>query len=156
MKNLFLLLALPIFILGCDNNPQFLLTGDLKGFDDTNVFLLKREGKNFVKVDSVKIMNQKFEMSGFVEFPEMHYIQIDGKSGSKTFFLENSNISFKCDSGNISNAIIEGSETNNEYIVYNNSLEPFGKKLNNLMINYVLISPKKKIIIGEICMVPVK
>lgn len=129
MKKLILSITLifPILI-GCHQNKSksidgFTINGNIKGIDDyTTVYLLKAGEYlrySFVKVDSTKIIDGKFNFKGMVNLPEMYYFEIKGKP-RVPFFIENTEIKIE---GSLKKLNISGSKLHSELLDIRNQID---------------------------------
>lgn len=126
MKNLIHLAILTVLMASCSSEPEYDLKGTLSGVEDGTIFLQKRISRKMEKIDSAAIVNGVFEfVKGAVDYPDVYYLSVDGKTGDKMFFLENSEINVTGNADSLFNATVEGSVTNDEYDAYINMLEQF-------------------------------
>ena len=126
MKNLIHLAVLAVLMASCTSDPEYHLKGTLSGVEDGTIFLQKRVSHEMKKIDSTAIVNGVFEfVKGAVDYPDVYYLVIAGKSGEKMFFLENSEINVSGNADSIFNSTVEGSVTNDEFDAYTNMLEQF-------------------------------
>lgn len=132
MKNLFVIGIILSSLFSCQQDPGYIVTGDLDGLTDGKVYLQQRKSGEYVKVDSAEILDGSFVMEGFVEYPEMYYLMVDGKRGAARFFLENSEITITGHVDTLYQVEVEGSMVHDEYVGYNESLEPFGDEFREL------------------------
>lgn len=129
MKKLFVLFVAAILAVSCSNEPKYILSGELEGITEGQVFLQKRESGEMVKLDSAIIENGIFEIiGGAVDYPEMYYLMVEGNTGYKMLFVENQKISLNGHVDSLFDASVEGSVTNSEYDSFNKGLEPYYDK----------------------------
>jgi len=136
MKRIINLLVIITIISGCVSEPHYTIEGRIEGIDNETVLLMKRDGKNYILVDSLTTESGLFKMTGKTEFPEQHYLEVIGHNGVLNFFLENSDISIIAHIDSIPNAKVSGSDTNVEYDNYNKLLAQFYSKQVDLGIKY--------------------
>ena len=120
------ILILPLFI-GCNQNKSetskvFTIVGNMTGINDGNVYLMKAGGYlgyTFEKIDSTKIIDGRFTLTGTVNFPEMYYLTI-GENQPISFFVENSEIKIE---GELKKVTVSGSKTHSELLDIHNQID---------------------------------
>ncbi len=122
MKNLFYFFAAAILLQSCSTEPGYVINTQLDGITDGKAFLVQRIDGEYVNVDSALIENGKFIMQGSVVIPDVFDLKIDGKRGAKRFYLENSVIEIRGNADSLREAEVSGSQTNDEYGVYTDTL----------------------------------
>jgi len=122
-SNHILFACLAAIIFSCNPEPSYLITGELEGAEGKTIYLQKREGGNWLKMDSVIITNDFFQFAGKVNYPSAHYLRIEGKRGYRMFLLENSDIIVTGSADTLYNLEIAGSVSNAEYEVYSREIE---------------------------------
>ena len=123
---IFLILILP-FLIGCNHNnsktsKDFTIEGNITGIDDGTVYLMKAGeylGYTFEKIDSTKIIDGRFTLTGTVNFPEIYYLKIE-ENQPISFFVENSEIKIE---GELDKATISGSKTHSELLNIRNQID---------------------------------
>ena len=105
-----------IVLFACTSKPQFIINGNVKNADNLQVKLVLRMEKEYVTIDSTIISDGKFILKGSVEFPDVAYLEIAEKESKKSFYLENSVITFTGDADSLLNSSIKGSVTEDEYV----------------------------------------
>ncbi len=125
MKKLFVFGIALSFLLSCQQEPKYVITGSLDGLNEGVVYLQKRVSGDYVKVDSAEVVEGAFVLEGMVDSPEMYYFMVDGKRGAARFFLENSEITVSGHVDTMYQVEVEGSSVQDEFVAYNESLEPF-------------------------------
>ena len=129
MKNNFLKIGLAFFmgtliLIGCGNNTEpvtnapkkYTINGEFIGLQDSIVYLMKAGqylGYTFENIDSAKVVDGKFSLTGKVDFPEMYYISA-GKKQPVSFFIENAEITIAKDFNDSESAKITGSAINDQ------------------------------------------
>jgi len=126
MKKILLFALVVNLIMGCTSDPRYIVEGQLDGIDEGTVYLQKRESGQFVKIDSASIENGAFQINGgSVEYPDAHYLSVDGKRGYLLFFLENTKITVSGHADSLVMAEVDGSVSQVEFDEFNDGLEPF-------------------------------
>ena len=97
-KLLFMMAASTMMLTACNNEPSFKINGTSEGIaDGAYVYLMKVEGRNYVKVDSAIVKNNTFTFNGRQDSTITRYVSYrDNTHRYMTdFFLENGNINVK-------------------------------------------------------------
>ena len=96
MKKILLLVAGAAALYSCNKlaDGEYEITGTVKGMKTGLVFLEKQNpmGMGAQAIDTVKIVDGKFEIKGKANEPEIHFIQIDKVDGKVPFILEGGEI----------------------------------------------------------------
>lgn len=119
----------------------FLLEGEIAGLDEgvITLDLLKADGvKERMKT---KIVNGLFVFEGYVDRVCMATLNLPTRSGSISFFMDNSKIRIEGDLNDIDNVAIEGSESNDEFLQIANRCNRQKNPMQCLM-NYVIENPQ--------------
>jgi thiol-disulfide isomerase/thioredoxin len=126
-----LFLALVIASCGTSEKKQegYVITGSVNKPVDSYVFLQKKEKGVLTNVDSIIPQQQSFRFTGQIDFPQVYYINIPATKSLIPFFLEPSDISINIDIENIDNSTIKGSESQDDYEAYLNSLKNYDYKI---------------------------
>jgi hypothetical protein len=103
MKRLALLLVVVFIAASCKNNEEYTISGSIKGMQSGNVILEKQSemGMGSVPVDTVKIVDGKFEIKGKTLEPSIHFIQVENLQGKVPFVLEAGDITITVDKDSI-------------------------------------------------------
>ena len=127
MKNLLLLLfCLPM--LAFAQNNSFVIKGKLKGITDGKEIMIIN-GNTGMPENSVKVMNETFEMKGSLASPDFKILAFNAQEPYITLLLDNSNISVVSATGLLTDAVITGSPSHEEF-----------KKLSALINKHPLLS----------------
>ena len=121
-----IVLILPLLI-GCNQNKSdpskgFTIVGNMTGINDGTVYLMKAGeylGYTFEKIDSTKIIDGRFALTGTVNFPEMYYLTIE-ENQPISFFVENSEIKIE---GGLKKVVISGSKIHSELLDINSQID---------------------------------
>lgn len=131
----FVYLIVLVLVAACTTEPQYELTGTLEGGDQEMVYLMSREGGDWVHLDSAQLSDNQFAMTGNVEVPEQYYLQVDGKRGVMAFYLENSEINISGHVDSLYQAEVTGSAVQDEQKAFQESLTPLYEKRSALVGN---------------------
>ena len=121
-----IILILPLLI-GCnqkksESSKGYTIVGNMTGINDGTVYLMKAGeylGYTFEKIDSTKIIDGRFTLTGTVNFPEMYYLTIE-ENQPISFFVENSEIKIE---GELKKVTILGSKTHSELLDVQNQID---------------------------------
>lgn len=114
---------------------SFTINGYIQGLTDTYIYFPWR-GMDSNRFDSSKITNGKFKFSGKVLYPEWCEIYLKNRKGSFLFFLENADIHITGIADSMSDVKITGSHSQDDYVVYNNSIKDITDQLSGLNKKY--------------------
>ncbi|MBA7584418.1 Thiol-disulfide oxidoreductase ResA [subsurface metagenome] len=137
MRNLLLSIAAGLLLFSCTTKPQYTVTGTLEGLHDTlqeaaKVYLQQRKSGEWVDKDSVDLVESSFTFTGTVDFPDMYYLEVEGKRGKVLFWLENSEINIQTHVDTMYKAEVTGSLVHDEYTDYQDQLTPYYDKNRDL------------------------
>ena len=138
-KILFLLIGIICFLACEQQNNSYKINGTLIGQTDQKIMYLAmmlkenaKDGSQYTIVDSAKVENGIFHFEGRVETPQLVYIGL--KSGHlQTFYIENSNITYRAHVDSLDKALIIGSETDDEFRRYNKGLGIYADQRSGLV-----------------------
>jgi peroxiredoxin len=107
------LISLPTAASAAD---KFELTGTLIGYEDSTVIYLYKNSTHLATlIDSARLINNTFHFNGRLERPVMQVIlRIKGSMDERYFWLENRPVRFHAEKGKFREAVITGSDTENE------------------------------------------
>lgn len=91
----------------------------------TKVVLEKQVDGSWDRLDSVTLQEGKGTLNGKVESPEMYYLALDKFNIHIPFWLENSKISVTAGLNSWRHPVIKGSQAQNEYEAYQDSVKIF-------------------------------
>jgi peroxiredoxin len=118
MNNVISILLFLASLFSCAQPSRFTIKGTLGEFPTGMVYLQKRIGDEFVKIDSAQVTEGMFTLTGTADIPEMHYLTIEGKRGSVMIWIENSDITLTAHADTLYRAEIRGSAVHDEYNAY--------------------------------------
>lgn len=142
MKNIALLIVISILI-SCNQNKEkisFTIDGEIGGISSGIAYLQYSDFK-----DTAEIKNEQFHFNGTVQKPEVCKVKIKGYKLQKKFYLENSKINFIGRIDSFDKAIITGSKTEDESVVYNEILAGFERKFLDIEKEYKKANDNKKV-----------
>jgi hypothetical protein len=133
MKKILLLVAVAVVLFSCKNlgEGEYEITGNVKGMKTGLVFLEKQSpmGMGALAIDTVKIVDGKFEIKGKTTEPEIHFIQIDKVNGKVPFILEGGEIEITVDKDSIFKSKSSGTYSNDEFTKFNEESSKIQKKM---------------------------
>ena len=124
MKKLLLLAIISVSLASC--GPRYSIHGDVIGMEG-KVYLSFMEGKMPVIVDSMDVVDGKFDFRGKVDLPILAQVK-DQNQFQVTFFLENSAISILGTTSDPKGVKVEGSSENDKFQRYSARLKNVASK----------------------------
>ena len=125
-----IIIILSLLIFSCNQkNKDFVINGTLKNIPDSSKVYIFSDGKELY---SSIVMNEKFKINSKVENPIKVNLIIFNSNDSKSFWLENSTITFIAEKGKFNEAQINGSETQNTETIINDKIDKVQNKIENL------------------------
>ncbi len=131
MKKLILLLSATVFLISCSKN-KYVISGTVKGIENGKTVIMETQdaaGMGLIAVDTVKIENGKFEITGKALEPAFHMLQVEGVNGKVPFILENGDITIEINKDSLNKSKISGTYNNDEFTAFNKDLEKIQKSL---------------------------
>ena len=133
MKKIILLVAVAGVLFSCKNlgEGEYEITGTVKGMKTGLVFLEKQSpmGMGPQAIDTVKIVDGKFEIKGKTNEPEIHFLQIDKVNGKVPFILEGGEIQVTVDKDSLFKSKLGGTYSNEEFSKFNEESNKIQKGL---------------------------
>lgn len=131
MKKLFLLFTATVFLVSCSKT-KYTITGTATGIENGKTVILETQdaaGMGLVPVDTVKVENGKFEMTGKTPEPSFHMIQVEGVNGKLPFILENGDIKIEINKDSVAKSKVSGTYNIDEFVKFNEELLVIQKDL---------------------------
>lgn len=123
MKKIILLVAVAVVLFSCKNlgEGEYEITGTVKGMKTGLIFLEKQNpmGMGSQAIDTVKIVDGKFEIKGKTAEPEMHFLRIDKLQGGVPLILEGGEINVTVDKDSLFKSKVKGTYSNDEFTKFN-------------------------------------
>jgi peroxiredoxin len=133
MKKIILLAIVATMIFSCNqlSEGEYLITGTVKGLKTGTLFLQKANdvGMSTSTIDTVKIVDGKFEIKGTTKEPSMHFLQIDKAKGTMPFILEEGKITATLVKDKLDESRVTGTFNNDEFTTFNDESTKIRKKL---------------------------
>ncbi|GEM54496.1 thiol:disulfide interchange protein [Flavobacterium branchiophilum NBRC 15030 = ATCC 35035] len=141
MKKILLLATISVAIFSCSKvkKGEFLITGEAKGVaDGTSIVLEKQDeaGMSLVPVDTAKVKDGKFELSGKFTELSIYTIQLDKAQGKVPVIIENEEIKVTIDKDSIQKSKVSGTYNNDEFTKFNEEMKTVGKKVQKEMMDF--------------------
>jgi len=124
MKKIILLLSATVFLISCSKT-KYTISGTAKGIENGKTIIMETadaSGMGLMPVDTVKVENGKFEITGKATEPSFHMLQIEGVEGKFPFILENGDITIEINKDTISKSKVSGTYNNDEFVQFNEDL----------------------------------
>ncbi|MCF6128060.1 DUF4369 domain-containing protein [Flavobacterium sp. AS60] len=140
MKKIILLVAVAVVLFSCKNlgEGEYEITGNVKGMKTGLVYLEKQNpmGMGPIAIDTVKIVDGKFEIKGKTTEPEIHFIQIDKVNGKVPFILEGGEIAITVDKDSIFKSKSSGTYNNDEFTKFNEETTKIQKRMQKAVMDF--------------------
>ena len=140
MKKIILLVAVAGVLFSCKNlgEGEYEITGTVKGMKTGLVFLEKQGamGMGPQAIDTVKIVDGKFEIKGKTIEPEIHFLQIDKVNGKVPFILEGGAIEVTVDKDSTFKSKLKGTYSNEEFTKFNEESTKIQKRLQKSVMDF--------------------
>ncbi len=141
MKKILFIAVLASFIWSCNTNSQketgFTIDGTITGYQDSVIFLKKRDAGEWKTVDSAKVIDGKFHLSGKVDYPEVYYLLNEKLRFTLPIFMDNSKITVSGKMDDLANVKITGSKAQDAMKAYNDEVKPYNDKIEDLYKQYM-------------------
>ena len=118
MKKLFSIALISFIFICCKNEDKFFLNGKVEDINDGAKVYLKtldtKVGKEIIK-DSAIVTANTFEIRGSLDYPELHFLTVEGVAGMLPIMVENKDIDITINQENISESTISGSKSQEDF-----------------------------------------
>ena len=140
MKKIILLVAVAVALYSCNRlaEGEYEITGSVKGMKTGLVFLEKQGvmGMPPQAIDTVKIVDGKFEIKGKTNEPEIHFLQIDKVNGKVPLILEGGEIEVTVDKDSLFKSKLGGTYSNEEFSKFNEESGKIQKKMQKQVMDF--------------------
>lgn len=147
MKKILLLVTVAIVLFSCKNlaDGEYVISGNVKGMKNGLVFLEKQSpmGIGPLAIDTVKIVDGKFEIKGKTTEPEIHFIQIENINGKVPFILEEGEIEIEVDKDSIFKSKLAGTYNNEEFSKFGEESSKIQKRLQKKVMDFQMKNTAK-------------
>ncbi len=137
MKKIILLLSATVFLISCSKT-KYTISGTATGIENGKTVIMETQdasGMGLVAVDTVKVENGKFVITGKAAEPSFHMINVEGVQGKFPFILENGDIAIVINKDSISKSKVSGTYNNDEFVAFNEELMKVQKGLMDFQKN---------------------
>jgi hypothetical protein len=124
MKKIILLLSATVFLISCSKT-KYTISGTAKGIENGKTIIMETAdaaGMGLIPVDTVKVENGKFEITGKAAEPSFHMLTVQGLEGKFPFILENGDITIEINKDTIAKSKVSGTYNNDEFVQFNEDL----------------------------------
>ncbi len=126
MRN-FLLIALILGISSCTTKPSYEVKLKLATAEG-KAYLSQRLKGEWVKLDSVALVNGEGSFNGIVKNPEIYYLSLNSKKEKLQFFIENAKITITGSADSLLKAKVRGSKVQDELQAFQDKLDVLDKQ----------------------------
>lgn len=130
MRN-YLLIGILLGIVACSPKPSYEVKVKLASAEG-KAYLSQRVKGDWVKLDSVDLVNGEGVFKGVVKYPEIYYLGLSSTKEKLPFFVENSMISVSGSADSLINAKVAGSKVQDELQTLQDKLDVIDKQGDNL------------------------
>lgn len=127
-----MLLTVMTVLISCNKagENEYIISGTVKGIaDGKTVILEKQDGMGqVVPLDTVKVKDGKFTMTGSAKEPEIMLLQVETTQGKVPFVLENGDIKITIDKDSLQKSKFSGTYNNDVFSKFNDDLTKFQKE----------------------------
>lgn len=140
MKRILTITIIGLLLTACktESRTGYLINGNAKDvYNGVRIYLkqVDERGQQVV-TDTAIVMDEKFKITGSIEEPAVRFLSIDGTKGELIFMLENSEIDITVNKANPMTSVVKGSETNNDFIKFQDEMAEIRKKSQMTIVNY--------------------
>lgn len=140
MKKILLSAVLAVTLFSCNNlaDGEYLITGNVKGMKNGLAYVEKQSpmGMGPLPIDTVKIVDGKFEIKGKTTEPEIHFIRIEKINGMVPFVLEEGEIQIDVDKDSIFKSKLSGTYSNEEFSKFGEESAKIQKRLQKKVMDF--------------------
>ena len=117
---------------------EYIISGTVKGIaDGKTVILEKQDGMGqVVPLDTVKVKDGKFTMTGSAKEPEIMLLQVETTQGKVPFVLENGDIKITIDKDSLQKSKFSGTYNNDVFSKFNDDLTKFQKEFQKKLTSF--------------------
>lgn len=137
LRKLISIITIVLVFISCNSMPkdQFIINGEIEGFEDQLVKIAKTVNNEFITIDSTQAKGGKFTLKGTINYPEGYYL-LFGENERFMLFVEPGKINITGKSGTKSDFQVSGSKTQDLYNAYKTGLTQFNEKEEALVERY--------------------
>ncbi len=135
-----MLLTVITVLISCNKagDNEYIISGTVKGIaDGKTVILEKQDGMGqVVPLDTVKVKDGKFTMTGSAKEPEIMLLQVETTQGKVPFVLENGDIKIIIDKDSLQKSKFSGTYNNDVFSKFNDDLTKFQKEFQKKLTSF--------------------
>ena len=140
MKKIILLAAIALSLYSCNNlaEGEYIIKGSVPGMSNGLAYLGKQSpmGMGMETIDTIKIVDGKFEIKGTTPEPEIHFLRIDKIEGNVPFILEGGEIDIEVNKDSVYNSKLSGTYSNEEFSNFNKETKKIQKRLEKKVMDF--------------------
>ena len=127
-----MLLTVITVLISCNKagDNEYIISGTVKGIADGKTVILEKQDNmgQVVPLDTVKVKDGKFTMTGSAKEPEIMLLQVETTQGKVPFVLENGDIKITIDKDSLQKSKFSGTYNNDVFTKFNDDLTKFQKE----------------------------
>ncbi|HNW52001.1 MAG TPA: TlpA disulfide reductase family protein [Prolixibacteraceae bacterium] len=132
MRKIVILFSVMLLLASCSKKEKYTISGTIADQAPATIYLQQRIDGDWKNIDSARMENGKFEMTGKVDFPDAYYLSKSDRD-KLLLFVENCPVTVVADSTVIGNAQVTGGK---EQELYNSFKETYNKQSDALYALY--------------------
>lgn len=134
MKKIVSIITLSLVLFSCSKvkDGEFILNGEVKGIANGKTVILQKQDDSLglIPIDTVKILEGKFEFKGKTKEPAIHIVQVEGITNQNSFvIIENGEIEITIDKDVAENGTVGGTYNNDEMNTFNEDRNKIQKRI---------------------------
>lgn len=156
MKNIIFIIVILVFAGACKNinnkNQDFIIKGNITGYNDAEVVLCKYEANRLIPIDSTFMRNSKFKFKHIkLESPELFYLIIDSDQIIIEFFMDCNDIQINAEYNRGGILEVSGSKTHDEFVAFSENNLVFENKQKEIFSQKeIAMSNNNTVLSGEL------
>ena len=135
-----MLLTVITVLISCNKagDNEYIISGTVKGIADGKTVILEKQDNmgQVVPLDTVKVKDGKFTMTGSAKEPEIMLLQVETTQGKVPFVLENGDIKIIIDKDSLQKAKFSGTYNNDVFTKFNDDLTKFQKEFQKKLTSF--------------------
>jgi peroxiredoxin len=136
MRNLLIIVMAFAGLFSCAKPVGFVIKGQIRGKDNSEIRLMKYADGNWIAEDSAKIADGKFELKGKTDLPELRLIALVPQTVVAQFFAENGTLTVDADADSLNKTVVKGSNSNDEFSILTKELMNIARETQLLQQKY--------------------
>lgn len=124
-------------VISCAKPEKFVINGEIKGKESGKIQLMKFVNGQWITEDSTSITKGKFKLTGKADLPELRVVAMEPHKMIAQFFAENGTITLKAEADSLNKTVIKGSNSNEEFKIYQQELMNLSKDSKGLQQRYM-------------------